>query len=688
MGGLGAPGPVRWRPVKVETRVSVTDKAFTGVAERPASAPMPALQPAPGLQPVPGHPAAPGPHSRIAPAVFAADTPQPAGLGARAAFLADLVLHGQAATPFAVGLFGRAGAGKSSLLDATFAAINRLAEAAEAAGIATPFLARTARVRIAVEPGRDPYATLLAGLHAGLAADYPALAGQVEAAFGDQQAVAHEASDRLSAARHRLDDERRKLDELSGRQARLVETVLFEGAGSRVDAYARANRGRIDRALRRFGFSGDTMLDYKEMVRDAAEPGLGRGLGWLSCFWAYRGQMRLGVVAVVFFVLSWLVGRLADNQGALLDALRGSNDKMGPVADWLAANAHWLAPVRQVLTLAGLAALAMNIVRALRFIQPVARGATLLRGDLDGRRHELDGLVAHQAQRVERVARDVEAASARATEAEQRAGGRPAAAALPLLAGEGPAAAAHGVFAALSRALVSGEHGRGGQAPARILVGLDGFERVGSREAAAFLHAAHQCFARPGFVTLLAADRDHLATGLAEFDPAFARAALDRMIQVPLALEGGEDEWSGARDLVGGLLRPNAVAATPAVAPDAGRSAFDKPWHPKEQAVLEALAPLAGGTPRAVKRFVNLYRVARADPDLEGAGAADLATLALGLALGTSGSLPPPSLITTGIPLDSDLQAARHAAETALGVALDLGRDSAGLAVARHYVAA
>ncbi|MGH6676702.1 MAG: hypothetical protein ACRECE_10855, partial [Xanthobacteraceae bacterium] len=55
-----------------------------------------------------------------------------------------------------------------------------------------------------------------------------------------------------------------------------------------------------------------------------------------------------------------------------------------------------------------------------------------------------------------------------------------------------------------------------------------------------------------------------------------------------------------------------------------------------ELSLLAALAPLAGGSPRAVKRFVNLYRIARPQaPDHKGA-------LALMLALqqgGTDGEL-------------------------------------------------
>lgn len=653
--------------------MSVSDKALKVVAERPA-------------------PAAVAAHA-APPAVFAADAARSVRDDPRAAFLADLALNRAVETPLCVGLFGGAGTGKSTLLRGVSDACAALGQAAAAAGLATPFVAEAATLTLSVEPGRDPYAALLEQAHAGLAAAHPALVTDAAGALGDPQAVARDAEDRLSAARHRLDEERRRLDEISARQARLIETVLFEGTGSRVDAYARANRGRIDRALRRFGFAGDTALTYKELVRDAAEPGLGRGLGWISAFWAYRGQLRLVIVAVAFFVAAWLAGSLLDHQEGLLDALRSSNEKMGPAADWLAAHAAWLTPVRQVLELAGVVALAMNVLRAARFIQPIARGATLLHGDLDGRRRDLDGLVAHQAQRVEALARDVEQASGRAAEAGRRLsnvpGGRQAAA-LDGLGDRGVPAAARAFFAAVSAAIVGpGERRRSGSAPERLVVTLDGFERLTPDAAAAWLSAAHLCFAHPGIVTVVAADRDHLASGFGEADPAAARAALERIVQVPMLL--GDDRGPGpdARGLASALLQPAAAeAGVPQAQPETGRSAFDKPWMPKERAVVEALAPFAGATPRALKRYVNLYRVARADPRLADAGGADLAALALGLALAGTGDLPPSSLMVSGAPLSGELQAARHAAATALGVALDLGRESRGLAVARHYVPA
>jgi hypothetical protein len=639
--------------------VSVTDKALKVVAEQPASVPT-----------VP------------APPLFATDAPNAGEAPARAAFLAELALHERVATPLCVGLFGTAGTGKSTLLRATLEAATALGGAAREAGLATPFLGHVPVIAATLQPGVDPADTVVSAVHDALAEAYPDLVSQAEQAHDDPHASAEAARDRLDQLRQRLDGERRRLDELTARQARLVETVLFESSGSQVDTYARAHRGRIDKALRRFGFGPDTMTAYKELVRDHAEPGAGRFV-WLSSVWAYRGQVRLLVVAVAFFVLFWALGLLIDNQDGLLDALRGSNERFAPVADWLAAHAAWLLPARQVAGLAGLAALAINVIRAIRFCQPIARGARLLRGDMEARRRDIDGLVAHQAQRVETVARDVEAASARAAAAEARLTRTGAVPAIARPARRLPRGAAQMFFATIGHALIhaAGERSNVG-APARLVVGLDGFERLSSPEAAAALETAHALLGRPGIVSFVALDRDGIASGFAEADPALAAAALDRIVQVPVAAS----IEAGAREQVQALLRAPARSTGPVTAavPDVTQSALDKAWLPKESALLEALAPFAGATPRAVKRFVNIYRVARADPAMQSATPADYATLALGLAAQAQGLQP--EILSESSP-DGGMQELRQAAAAALGMGLELARDARGFAVARRYAA-
>ena len=65
----------------------------------------------------------------------------------------------------------------------------------------------------------------------------------------------------------------------------------------------------------------------------------------------------------------------------------------------------------------------------------------------------------------------------------------------------------------------------------------------------------------------------------------------------------------GAR-LAARLLSAGAPAPL-GVEPNASESSLGEPLTPNETALLTALAPLTAGTPRAVKRFHNAYRLAR-----------------------------------------------------------------------------
>jgi hypothetical protein len=73
------------------------------------------------------------------------------------------------------------------------------------------------------------------------------------------------------------------------------------------------------------------------------------------------------------------------------------------------------------------------------------------------------------------------------------------------------------------------------------------------------------------------------------------------------------------------------VAAAPPPVNDPGRSVFDAPLSTLERGLIASLTSLAGETPRAVKRFINLYKLARPR-------SADLPALALMLALDTGGT--------------------------------------------------
>ena len=86
--------------------------------------------------------------------------------------------------------------------------------------------------------------------------------------------------------------------------------------------------------------------------------------------------------------------------------------------------------------------------------------------------------------------------------------------------------------------------------------------------------------------------------------------SLDKWIGAPLQvgeIAARQDASAQIRDILGAA----GAAKTPAPLPDAKESALDEPLTEAETQLLAALAPLAGPLARAVKRFINLYRLLR-----------------------------------------------------------------------------
>ena len=559
------------------------------------------------------------------------------GRGEAAAVLAEVAVHRRAETPMALGILGPAGSGKSRFLRAVADAASELAAAAGAASAPSPFASRVVAARAEAEPGREPAALLAGAVIAALAEGHAAFAEDAIHAGGDPREAARLAGERVNGLRRSLDAERQTLDGLGARRARLTDTVLFDAAGSRVDAFARANRGRIEARLRAFGLpSTDPVRSYKELVRDNSDPSGGgsrTGLA-LRALWGFAGQGRLLVLAALLLALGWAAGVGAADPDAVSDWLAGFGDRFTAVTDGARAHLDLLRPVSRIaFALAALAVLA-DVVRAAQFLGPVFRGIALLEGELDDRRRDLDGLLAHQTRRVDALAAEAETAGRSADAAQRRAEGRRGGAGLSdggaALADERfglsrtPDAAAARFFAALSEGMAADG------APERILVSVDGFESLPPPEAAALLAAVHRLLGRPGFVALLALERDTIASALGEFDPALAGARLDRVLQLSYDLGAAPAD---AETLAERLLDPRVVEDRPRAPVDASRSALDRAFQPFEAEMVKALAPFAGGTPRAVKRFVNAYRVARADPRLARTTPATLGALGLALAL-------------------------------------------------------
>jgi hypothetical protein len=118
-----------------------------------------------------------------------------------------------------------------------------------------------------------------------------------------------------------------------------------------------------------------------------------------------------------------------------------------------------------------------------------------------------------------------------------------------------------------------------------------------------------------GYVVLVAADPARLIGAEGKTGP-----CLDRWIQVPFQIGEIASRANYAtlvRAILGGqgALEPRVRdAETPALL------AFDQPLSAAETQLLVDLAPLAGSSARALKRFVNLYRLTRAaGPNHQGA---------------------------------------------------------------------
>ncbi len=398
-------------------------------------------------------------------------------------------------------------------------------------------------------------------------------------------------------------------------------------------------------------------------------------------------------------LVGWIATAGADAPGAVTAWLTSLGDRPTILTEWARAHLGLLGPLGRIAWALAALVLLTDVVRATRFLAPVFKGANLLRSDLEGRRRDLDGLLSHQTRRVDQLAAEAEAAGRNAEAAERRIDNRTqvgisdhgAALASDLFGLKpGPQAAAEAFFAKLSGTMVGGIAGSAptAAAPDRILVAIDGLDRLPAPAAVDFLDSVHRLLGRPGFATIVAVERHHIVAALGETDPALAAARLDRMVQLSYDLGTVADDPSQLAAL---LLDPRVVAP-PAASADATRSALDRALQPFETDLVRMLAPFAGATPRGVKRFVNNYRIARADPRLSRATPATLGSLAWALALdGTSAGSELDAFesdVSKGnaaMDQGSDLARSFAAALSAVGQEVSIQDARRGMAVARSY---
>jgi hypothetical protein len=436
--------------------------------------------------------------------------------------------------------------------------------------------------------------------------NYQALADEAAHGAMDPRRAAAAAAERHDEIIRRLEADRASRDETEAKRARLLEALLYETPGSRIDSFIRSGRPTIDARLRRFGLAeGDSGANYRDLVRDLASLGAGSRVGLAArAMWAYRGQIQWLMLAAAAFIFAVGVDRVRSPEAQ--PALNALGDSAAPAVSWIAAHGDWLESAVDGLIVLGFVALFINIWRALSFSALLFRGLRILNIDVRERRRDLDASLARLERRVAALSAEAEAAHKRAEALAKRAGGHPGVARAPgpvfLRALESPVKASVEFFAELGRLM--GASGDGAlAAPQRLIFVIDNLDALPPGEAARLIQTAGAVFG-PGCAGIAACDPSRLAAG----GPAARAFARDRF---QLLFD--------ARTL--GAIDPGRLAARlfstgepiAALKPlDAGRSAVAEPLSPGEIALLTALAPLTEGTPRAFKRFHNAYRLARA----------------------------------------------------------------------------
>jgi hypothetical protein len=526
--------------------------------------------------------------------------------------LAELCLAADVETPFTIGFVGPSGSGASF-------ALRRWAENVEALAAAAartpggPFLAKVAVASIdAAGVSGDPACAIASAAFAALergrdGVNYAALADEAANAGADPLRAAAAAAERHDELVRRLEAERAARDEVEAKRARLTDALLYETPGSRVDAFIRANRGTIESRLRRFDLAeGDPTVNFRHLVRDfdGAGPAARAGAA-VRAIWGYRGQLGWLIAAVIAFALAFAVDEARAPQAG--DGLRALASFLAPVADWLAAHQDWLVGVSKGLTAIGALALLVVLWRAFAFAGLLYRGQRLLGHDARERRRDLEASAARINQRVAALDAQAEAAARHAEAAAKRAGGAKHSerAPGPVFASgpEAPRHAARSFFVELGR-LMGGGGAPDLAAPQRIVFAFDNLDALPPADAAHLLEAAHALLG-PGCVAAVAFD----PAALSRLDaPETARRRLEKLF--PIVFNVATLAPADGGRLAARMIGSNAVAR-PLRLVDAAASAITQALTPAETALLAALAPLAGETPRAVKRFVNACRAAR-----------------------------------------------------------------------------
>ena len=250
----------------------------------------------------------------------------------------------------------------------------------------------------------------------------------------------------------------------------------------------------------------------------------------LRSVWAYGGQRRLLIWAIVAFVRA--SPSACCPRDAALTAIRGVA-AAEPVADWISAHADWFETAAKIFYLLGALLLALNLWRAISFSSLLLRGAQLLNLDVRDRRRDLENRVARLNQRVAALSAEAEAAAKRAEAAARRAGGKAHARAPgpDFLERAMSRRRPRGHFS--QRSANASATGRAASAPDRLVFVIDNLDALPAGAAIAWIEAA-QSVIGAGSIGIMALDPARLVDPLG--GPREARRRFDKWLQVVVNL--------------------------------------------------------------------------------------------------------------------------------------------------------
>jgi hypothetical protein len=589
----------------------------------------------------------------IAPAAFAADAPAAGddalGRRADARRLAELACLADNAPPLAIGLFGDWGSGKSTFMAMMQGEVARIGVAWRGEA-ATPFATRVAQIRFNAWSFADAnlWASLAVEIFEGLRDELARIEGtgdaqsrraatllaEISARSEQARAARKQADDAVAAARKALDDVEQRL--------RVLDAKLAgpDAAAARAGAIVAARQADIAALLRDLGAIGPGEAATVERLGEEVRILAAAGTGGLA---VGRRVVRLASARI----------------GLTLAA-----------AITLAALAAWLAPRGALETLAAtlafLAPFAASIVAALNRLSPLLDAVEAdVKAEADLRRER--AALAEAREAAARALAEREAAAAKAltgAEAIDKAAATPQAM-LRFFLNESDELRGYereiGLIGRLRRSFQRLDDLMAAQAdPARktrddlpvldrIILYIDDLDRLREDQVVKVLEAVALLLQFRLFVVVVAVDARWLEGALRSFYAAqFAEGQagpgdyLEKIFQVPFwlpRLAVGEAFQGLARSLMpegaaAETQQPSATSPPTAPAPaddvyaldpeEAPQPGDDAPIEtraasvervtltPAEVEVLAALMPLAATGPRAAKRFVNLYRLARA----------------------------------------------------------------------------